>query len=87
MNRVRNVVRFAVRTIAGLALIALGLFLAIPGIPGPGVPVVLIGLAILDWPGKASFFHWLSRFSWFTSLNDWTTRRIGYRFPGGPQPL
>jgi len=36
----------------GLFLVALGLVLSVPGIPGQGVLTALIGLMLLDFPGK-----------------------------------
>ena len=38
--------------ILGLALIALGLLLSGPGIPGQGLLTIVIGLILLDYPGK-----------------------------------
>ena len=35
------------RWTAGLALIVIGLVLSIPGIPGPGILVILIGIFVL----------------------------------------
>ncbi len=40
------------KNIAGVLLIAGGVVLMLPGIPGPGVVVLLLGLAITDIPGK-----------------------------------
>lgn len=36
----------------GLALLALGLLLSVPGVPGQGLLTMLIGLILLDFPGK-----------------------------------
>ena len=36
----------------GVLLVALGLVLSLPGVPGQGLLVVLAGLMILDIPGK-----------------------------------
>ena len=36
----------------GLALVALGVLLSVPGIPGQGLLTMLIGLILLDFPGK-----------------------------------
>lgn len=38
------------KRIAGVALIVLGILLALPGIPGQGLLLVLIGLMLLDAP-------------------------------------
>jgi hypothetical protein len=39
--------RFA-RVVAGTILIVLGLALSIPGVPGPGIAVIILGLSILS---------------------------------------
>ena len=45
------------RVVVGLILLALGVVLALPGIPGPGVLVLLGGLTVLsaefDWARRA----------------------------------
>jgi hypothetical protein len=41
-----------VKNLVGLALIALGLVLSIPAVPGQGVLTMLIGLMLMDFPGK-----------------------------------
>jgi len=40
------------KNLLGVILIALGVVLSLPGIPGPGVITILIGLIMLDIPGK-----------------------------------
>ena len=40
------------KNILGLALIALGVLLSVPGIPGQGLLTIVIGLILLDYPGK-----------------------------------
>jgi hypothetical protein len=41
-----------VKNVAGLLIVPLGVFLAIPGVPGPGLVFILVGLSLLDFPGK-----------------------------------
>ena len=47
----------AMRLVAGLALLIIGVVLALPGIPGPGIPIMLLGLWLLShhfaWAGRA----------------------------------
>lgn len=48
-------VRFALLTgknLLGLVLIALGLVLTLPGIPGQGILTMLLGIMCIDFPGK-----------------------------------
>jgi hypothetical protein len=40
------------KNILGIFLILLGIVLSLPGVPGPGVLTVLIGLILVDIPGK-----------------------------------
>lgn len=45
------------KNLLGLALMALGVALSIPGVPGQGIITILIGLVLVDFPGK----RWLVR--------------------------
>jgi len=49
--------RRVVRTVMGFTVIAFGLILAIPGVPGPGFVFVIAGLAIL-----ATEYVWARRY-------------------------
>ncbi len=40
------------KNVAGCVLILLGAVMALPGIPGQGVLTMIIGLTLLDFPGK-----------------------------------
>jgi hypothetical protein len=44
--------RHVARNALGVVLVALGLAMAIPGIPGQGLLTVLIGLMLVDFPGR-----------------------------------
>ena len=43
------------KNILGVVLIILGFFLSLPGVPGQGVLTMLIGLMLVDFPGKRRF--------------------------------
>jgi hypothetical protein len=43
----------------GLALVALGIVLSLPGVPGQGMLTILLGIMLLDFPGKLRFEYWL----------------------------
>lgn len=43
------------KNIAGVLLIALGVVLSLPGVPGQGVLTILIGITLVDFPGKRRF--------------------------------
>jgi hypothetical protein len=47
-----SVVKRLVKNVIGLVLIVLGALLSLPGIPGQGVLTMLIGLMLVDFPGK-----------------------------------
>jgi hypothetical protein len=40
------------KNVSGIALIALGFLLSLPGIPGQGLLTILLGVMLLDFPGK-----------------------------------
>ena len=53
--------------VIGFLLISVGLILAIPGVPGPGIPLVLLGLVILS-----------GHFSWAKRLLDWAKQKSNW---------
>jgi hypothetical protein len=56
----RNILRIS----AGFLLLIAGLIMAIPGVPGPGIVVMILGLVILS-----DHFHWARR------LLDWAKQK------------
>jgi uncharacterized protein (TIGR02611 family) len=58
-------IRHAVRIVAGFVLILAGLVLALPGVPGPGLAIAVLGLALL-----APHFEWAQR------LLDWGKHKL-----------
>jgi hypothetical protein len=40
------------KNLVGLALVALGMVLSLPGMPGQGLLTIAVGVALLDIPGK-----------------------------------
>ena len=57
-------IRKALRIFLGFFLLAAGLLLSIPGVPGPGIAVIILGLVILS-----DHFHWARR------LLDWAKKK------------
>lgn len=41
-----------VKNILGVLLIALGIVLSLPGVPGQGLLTILLGIMLVDFPGK-----------------------------------
>jgi hypothetical protein len=60
MSHIRKILRIAL----GFLLIAAGLLLSIPGIPGPGFVVIILGLVILS-----------GHFEWARRLLEWAKRK------------
>ena len=40
------------KNLAGATVVALGLLMSIPGVPGQGILTILLGIMLLDFPGK-----------------------------------
>jgi len=49
------------KNVLGILLMLGGIVLMMPGIPGPGVVVILLGLTITDIPGKHKLLLWIVR--------------------------
>jgi hypothetical protein len=45
------------KNLLGLILVVVGIILSIPGVPGQGVLTILLGIMLLDFPGKRSLEH------------------------------
>jgi uncharacterized membrane protein YbaN (DUF454 family) len=56
---VLKVLAVLTRNVIGYALIALGIILSLPGVPGQGLLTVLMGVMLIDFPGKHRFQRWL----------------------------
>jgi hypothetical protein len=50
-----GVIGRVLRNVVGLALIILGFLLSLPAVPGQGVLTMLVGLLLVDFPGKRRF--------------------------------
>jgi len=48
------------RICGGFLALLMGLILAIPGVPGPGIPLILLGLVVLS-----------PRFEWAKRMLEW----------------
>lgn len=46
-----------VKNLLGLLLVALGIVMSIPGVPGQGILTILLGIMLLDFPGKRDLEH------------------------------
>jgi Putative transmembrane protein (PGPGW) len=61
-GRLRSKSRF--RAVAGFALLIAGLICAIPGVPGPGLPMIVVALLILS-----------DHFTWAKRVLGWVRRK------------
>lgn len=43
---------FLAKNLLGLVLVVLGILMSIPGVPGQGILTILLGIMLLDFPGK-----------------------------------
>jgi hypothetical protein len=43
-----------IKNVLGAVLVVVGILLSLPGVPGQGLLTILIGLMLLDFPGKRS---------------------------------
>lgn len=59
------------KSVLGVIVIILGILLSLPGIPGPGILTILVGVMLIDSPKKRRFERWfLGRPGVFESIND-----------------
>ncbi|HKS11185.1 MAG TPA: hypothetical protein VJS13_16660 [Pyrinomonadaceae bacterium] len=69
------------KNIGGVLLVALGVVLSLPGVPGQGLLTILLGIMLLDFPGKHRLEQkLLSRPSIVNTIN-------GLRGKFGKEPL
>lgn len=47
------------KNLLGAALVVLGLVMSVPGIPGPGIITILLGLMLLDFADKRRWASWV----------------------------
>jgi hypothetical protein len=59
---VLRILLVVVKNSLGALLLLLGLVMAVPLVPGPGLVFILLGIGLLDFPGKRSLERRLLRF-------------------------
>ena len=57
-------VKRALRMASGIALLVVGALLSLPGVPGPGIPLILVGLWILS-----------DHFTWARRAHEWVAEK------------
>lgn len=48
-----------IKNLLGVVLVVVGIVLSLPGVPGQGMLTILLGIMLLDFPGKLRFEYWL----------------------------
>ena len=48
-----------VKNLLGVLLVGVGIILSLPGVPGQGMLTILLGIMLLDFPGKLRLEYWL----------------------------
>jgi hypothetical protein len=54
-----RVVGIVGKNLLGVVLVVLGVLLSLPGVPGQGVLTILLGIMLIDLPGKRRLEKWL----------------------------
>jgi hypothetical protein len=68
------------KNVLGILLVALGIVMSIPGVPGQGILTILLGIMLLDFPGRRKLeYKLVSRPTVFKTIN-----KLRHRF-GKPE--
>jgi hypothetical protein len=63
------------KNLLGIFLVGLGIILSLPGVPGQGILTILLGLIMLDIPGKRPLESWIiKRPSVLSAVNNFRAR-------------
>jgi len=65
------------KNVAGIALLVLGVLLSLPLVPGPGLLLVLMGLALTDFPRKRRLEIWIVQKRFVLRPANWLRSRFG----------
>ncbi|MDQ3667497.1 MAG: hypothetical protein M3410_13140 [Acidobacteriota bacterium] len=61
VNRPRIIRGLAIagKNLLGVILVVVGILLSLPGVPGQGILTILLGVMLLDFPGRRRLEHWI----------------------------
>lgn len=76
-GRPLRAVVLVLKNLLGYAVIAIGIAMSIPGVPGQGFLTILIGLMLVDFPGKYRVERWMIRRRAIRSAANWVRRKAG----------
>src|SRR5262245_41743599 len=74
-NRVLRILVIVGKNVLGYILIVAGILLSIPGVPGQGFLTILIGLMLVDFPGKYRVERWMIRRRSLSRAANWVRRK------------
>jgi hypothetical protein len=75
-SALRRVARIGKNLLGVLAALA-GIFLSLPGVPGPGLVFLLIGVMLLDFPGKLQLERRIVKQPGVLEAINWLRQRCG----------
>jgi hypothetical protein len=61
----------------GILVTLAGIFLSLPGIPGPGFVLLFVGVMLLDFPGKRQLERRFVEVPGISGTINWLRRRFG----------
>jgi hypothetical protein len=65
-----RIIGFVGKNVLGVLLVTLGIVMSIPGVPGQGILTILLGIMLLDFPGRRSLeFKLVSQPRVFKTIN------------------
>lgn len=76
-HRALRVVVIVLKNTLGIVLVVVGIVLSVPGVPGQGFLTVLIGLMLVDFPGKFAVKRWIMRRKSILRGANWIRRKAG----------
>lgn len=65
------------KNVAGVVIVLLGIVMALPGVPGQGLLLILIGLTLVNFPGKRRLERKLIRRPAISRVVNMMRRRFG----------
>jgi hypothetical protein len=81
VTRVRHpvlrVLWIGLRNVLGWCLVALGVVLSLPGVPGQGILTILMGVVLVDFPGKYGVERWIVSRSFVSAAINKLRAKLG----------
>ncbi|HEY0715573.1 MAG TPA: hypothetical protein VGF45_23025, partial [Polyangia bacterium] len=68
---------FVMRNLLGVLVLPLGIVMSLPLVPGPGLALIILGLSLLDFPGKRALQRRLVTQPFVMRVLNQTRERFG----------